>query len=207
MKMLVALVVAFLAVSGPAPAAGLPAGLETKAQAAFADIAKAKVALDAGKSKTSQSWLAKAEGLLKSTLDAAPGAKGLLGKVGGQPNATESDAGQGSSGLSKAETEAAKLNPSIASRLGVPAPDAQATADAGTSATSDTSASGNAGTSASANAGTSGAAPSATSSLSGLVDVYRKVSLARSLLKTGDNSQAKSLLDQIPASPLDVLGR
>jgi hypothetical protein len=195
MKMLFAMVaVVFLAVSGPAPAAGLPAALETKAQAAFADISKAKAALDAGKSKTSQSWLAKAEGLLKSALDSAPGAKGLLGKIGGQPAATQSDAGQQSaSGLSKAETEAAKLDPSLATRLGVPAPDGQAAADAGTSAT--------------ANAGTSSAASSATSGLSGLVDVYRKVSLARSLLKSGDNSQAKSLLDQIPASPLDVLGR
>jgi hypothetical protein len=194
MKMLIALVAALLALSAPAAAVGLPAGLETKAQAAFADIAKAKVALDAGKSKTSQSWLAKAEGLLKSALDAAPGAKGLLGKIGGQPAATETDAGQqGSSGISKAETEAAKLDPSLGSRLGVPAPDGQAAADAGTSASPE--------------AGTSAAAPSATSSLSGLVDVYRKVSLARSLLKSGDNSQAKSLLDQIPTSPLDVLGR
>ena len=187
--------VAFLAVSGPAPAAGLPAALESKAQAAFADISKAKAALDAGKSKTSQSWLAKAEGLLKSALDSAPGAKGLLGKIGDQPAATQSDdAGQQSaSGLSKAETEAAKLDPSLASRLGVSAPDGQAAADAGASAT--------------ANAGASATAPSATSSLAGLVDVYRKVSLARSLLKSGDNSQAKSLLDQIPASPMDLLGR
>jgi hypothetical protein len=75
----------------------------------------------------------------------------------------------------------------------VPAPDAQATADAGASASED--------------AGTSAAAPSATSGLGGLLDVYRKVSLARSLLKSGDNSQAKSLLDQIPSSPMDVLGR
>jgi len=200
--MLFAIALAFLAVSGPAPAAGLPAALETKAQAAFADIAKAKTALDAGKSKTSESWLAKAEGLLKSALDSAPGAKGLLGKIQGQSPATQSDAGQqSSSGLSKAETEAAKLDPSLASRLGVSAPDGQAAADAGTSAAAE------AGTSAAANAGTSAASPSATSGLSGLVDVYRKVSLARSLLKTGDNSQAKSLLDQIPASPLDVLGR
>jgi hypothetical protein len=194
MKMLFAIALAFLAVSGPAPAAGLPAALETKAQAAFADIAKARTALDAGKSKTSESWLAKAEGLLKSALDSAPGAKGLLGKIQGQSPATQSDVGQqSSSGLSKAETGAAKLDPSLASRLGVSAPDGQAAADAGTGAA--------------AEAGTSAAAPSATSGLSGLVDVYRKVSLARNLLKTGDNSQAKSLLDQIPASPLDVLGR
>ena len=64
--------------AGAAPTAtGLPATLETKTQAAFADIAKAKTALDAGQSKTSQGWLSKAEGLLKSVLDAAPGAGGL----------------------------------------------------------------------------------------------------------------------------------
>ena len=34
---------------------------------------------------------------------------------------------------------------------------------------------------------------------------YQKVSLARSLLKRGDTSSAKSVLDQIPASPLGLL--
>jgi len=149
--------------AGAAPTAtGLPATLETKTQAAFADIAKAKTALDAGQSKTSQGWLSKAEGLLKSVLDAAPGAGGLLGKVGGQP------------------------------RPEAPAPGDQATADAGATAAAPAPS-------------TADSAPGPNSGLRGLVDVYQKVTSARSLLKRGQNSKAKSLLDQIPASPLDVL--
>jgi hypothetical protein len=178
--------------AGAAPTAtGLPATLETKTQAAFADIAKAKAALDAGQSKTSQGWLSKAEGLLKSVLDAAPGAGGLLGKVGGQPPTAQSGSGQQStSGLSQAESEVAKVDPSMTSRPGAPAPGAQATADAGATAPAPSAA---------------GNAPGPNSGLRGLVDVYQKVTLARSLLKSGENSKAKSLLDQIPASPVDVL--
>jgi len=180
--------------AGAAPTAtGLPATLETKTQAAFADIAKAKTALDAGQSKTSQGWLSKAEGLLKSVLDAAPGAGGLLGKVGGQRPTAQSGSGQQStSGLSQAEGEVAKVDPSITSRPGTPAPGAQATADAGA-------------TDAAPAPSTAGNAPGPNSGLRGLVDVYQKVTLARSLLKSGENSKAKSLLDQIPASPVDVL--
>jgi hypothetical protein len=175
----------FARVAGAAPpATGLPAALETKTQAAFADIAKAKNALAGGSSKTSQGWLSKAEGLLNSVLKtAAPGAVGLLGKTEGQSPAAQSDPAQQSpSSLSAAEREAARLDPSLAARLGVSTPGAQATADAGTNE-----------------------AASSKGGLSGLVDVYRKVVSARQLLKSGDNTQAKSLLDQIPTSPLDVL--
>jgi hypothetical protein len=197
MKMLFAVPLAVALLSRTAgaapPAAGLPAAVETKTQAAFQDIAKAKAALDSGKPKTSEGWLSKAEGLLKSALNAAPGAEGLLGKMG-QSTPAQSDSGQQSpSALSRAEGEAAKLDPSVASRLGVSGPGAQATADAGTNAA------------ASAPSGSAGSVPATKNALSGLVDVYQKVVLARQLLQSGDNSRAKSLLDQIPASPLDVL--
>lgn len=38
------------------------------------------------------------------------------------------------------------------------------------------------------------------SGLSQIESTYQKISLARSLLNSGDNSKAKSLLDQIPSS-------
>jgi hypothetical protein len=41
--------------------------------------------------------------------------------------------------------------------------------------------------------------------LAKLEGVYQKVTAARTLLQAGNNSQAKSLLDQIPSSPLALL--
>jgi hypothetical protein len=41
--------------------------------------------------------------------------------------------------------------------------------------------------------------------LSELEDTYKKVSLAQSLLKGGETSKAKSLLDAIPTSPSGLL--
>src|SRR3954468_22107279 len=54
--------------SSAAWSAGAPATLETKAKAAFADINKAKSALNLGKPKTSDTYLAKSQTLLESVL-------------------------------------------------------------------------------------------------------------------------------------------
>src|SRR3954454_16202867 len=73
MKLAIASIV--FAVSLAAQAAlSLPAGLESKAKTAFTYIEKAKAALSNGSSKTTQSWLGKAEALLKSVLTQAPAA-------------------------------------------------------------------------------------------------------------------------------------
>ena len=153
-----------------APAAGLPARLESLATTAFADIAKAKAALAAGKTSTGQSWLARAQALLKSALSESPGT------------------GDSQSALSQAESAAAKLDPALAGKLGVGGAQS-AQADAGPATATPA-----------ADAGTAVA-----QAASGLQGVYQKVSLARSLLKSGDIAKAKSLLDGIPSSPLDVL--
>lgn len=79
------------------PAMALPESLMNDAKAAFADIQKAKSALDNGQTKTSSGLLGKAEGLLKSVLDKAPGGSSLA-----QPQAQRSQA------------EAQKVDPSIA---------------------------------------------------------------------------------------------
>ena len=79
----------------------------------------------------------------------------------------------------------------LASRLGMPSGgSAQETADAGT--------------------GAQGQAPSPApapqqNTLSQLEGIYQKVTAARTLLGKGNSSQAKSLLDEIPTSPLGLL--
>lgn len=100
-------------------ASSLTASLESKAKVAFADIAKAKTALDAGNSKASQTWLGKAEGLLGSVLNLAPGS-GLLGIVDQASGAAQQgDAQQSANAVSSAESEAAKLDPALAAKLGI----------------------------------------------------------------------------------------
>jgi hypothetical protein len=155
---------------------GLPATLESKAKAAFADITKAKTALNGGKAKTSDSYLAKAES--------------LLGSVLGQSSAAANGNAQGNdSAVSRAEGEAAKLDPSLAARFGIGKDQSgQEGADAGTAAQGQTQNS-----------------QGQQSMLAKLEGVYQKVTAARTLLQAGNNSQAKSLLDQIPSSPLALL--
>jgi hypothetical protein len=161
---------------GASAATGLPANLESKAKLALANIAKAKSALNAGDGKTSQSYLAKAEGLLKSVLGASP---------------TTSAPTQNTNALSDAESEAAKLNPSLAARVGVGNPQAaqpQGTADGGPSGETQ--------------------APQAAdkkSAFAELKSTYEKVTLAQSLLKGGDSAKAKGILDAIPTSPLSLV--
>jgi hypothetical protein len=152
--------------------------LESKAIAAFGDIAKAKTALDQGKSKTGDSWLTKAKTLLSSLLQQ---------KEGGQPAAQQEQSAGNSqqqspqqdnpSALSRAESAAKNLDPSLAGKLG--SPDKGGQAQAGSSDSSST--------------------------VSDLKSVYDKVSLAQSLLHKGDSTQAKSILSDIPTSPADAL--
>jgi hypothetical protein len=164
---------------GVPAATGLPATLESKAKVAFADIAKAKAALNAGNTKTSQSLLAKSEGLLKTVLDRAP-ATGSSNPAAAQ---------QSTSPVSEAESEAAKLDPSLAAKLGAPSENApNANADAGTQAPTAAS-----------------SRPNLTSTISEIESAYQKVTLARTLLKAGNSSKAKSILDEIPSSPLGLL--
>jgi hypothetical protein len=165
------------------PASGLPASLETKAKVALADIAKARTALNSGKPATSQSWLAKAQGLLQTVRTQAPGA-GLLGKIDPASGAAKAVDGQSGTALSQAESKAAKLDPSLASKLGVAREKtAQGDTDGGTAAATDAR-----------------GAVAQKWALSGIESTYQKVSLARSLLSSGDNTKAKSLLDQIPST-------
>ena len=55
------------------PAMALPASLLNKAKVAFADIEKARTALDAGNTKTSSGLLGRAQTLLQTVLAKAPG--------------------------------------------------------------------------------------------------------------------------------------
>jgi len=135
---------------------GLPAQLEGKANAALADVAKAKAALSAGNAKSSQSWLAKAESLLGPLVEQAPG-----GSV-----------------VKKMD----QLDPSLAGKLGIAKQPAAQGDQSGASKTV-TEAKGD---------------PAQKTGLGELADVYQKVTTARSLLKAGENSKAKSLLDEIP---------
>ncbi|MCA1827016.1 MAG: YfdX family protein [Myxococcales bacterium] len=153
---------------------GLPAQLESKARTAIADVAKAKSALSAGNSTSSQSWLAKAEGLLSSVLGQVPG--GDLLKKGDK-------AGSGQPGaVSQAESEVAKVDPSLAGKLGIAK---QKAAQGDTNGAS------------SAVADAKGDAAQKTG-LGELADIYQKVTSAQTLLKAGENSKAKNLLDEIP---------
>jgi hypothetical protein len=156
MKKMFLLALAVLALPRIAWGATEPSSLTNKAKAAFADITKAKTALDAGKQKTSSSYLSKAETLLKSVMgktaasgsgEASPQAVGNAQEPAKSGNSLEALAGK--TGLSGLEGK--------------------------------------------------------TGGLSGLEDTYQKVTLAHSLLKTGDSSKAKGILDQIPSSPADAL--
>jgi hypothetical protein len=160
----------FLAISF----SGLPAQLEGKAKSALADVGRAKSALSAGNAKSGQSWLAKAESLLGSVFSQVPGGeafKKLDQASNGEPSA-----------VSQAESEAAKLDPSLAARMGI----AKQQANQG-----DTQA-------ASSTVGQAKSEAAQKTGLSELADVYQKVTAAQSLLKAGESSKAKSLLDKIP---------
>jgi hypothetical protein len=154
-------------------ALSLPANLETRLKSAYSDIAKAKSALSSGQSKTSQSLLSKAEGLLKSVLNEASGSSLLKGRDASAPVAQQGDPQQNQTGASRAAQEAAKIDPALAAKLGVP----QQHADP--------------------DAGTSGEVAPKTG-LAGIEDTLKKVSEARALLKLGQNSKAKGLLERIP---------
>jgi hypothetical protein len=171
-------IVAFSSGAWAAPSSsGWSATLVSKAKTAFADITRAKTALNAGKTKTSDSYLAKSETLLKSVLAKS------------STSGATSQAAQGGNAVSQAEGDAAKLDPSLASKFGIGKEQpAQENADAGT------------------NARPQGAgAPAGNDLVAEIESAYQKVTLARTLLKAGNNSQAKSLLDEIPASPLSLL--
>jgi hypothetical protein len=159
--------------------------LESKAIAAFADIAKARTALDQGNAKSGDSWLTKA----KTLLSALVAQDGAAQRTGQQPTAQEQSPQQqqtaqdqspgeqqNPSALSRVQAEAQKLDPSLSGKLGTPA----------------------------RNQSQSGSS-SSPGALSDLKSIYEKVSLAQSLLHKGDSNQAKSILDEIPTSPADAL--
>jgi hypothetical protein len=168
--------------SGAPSASGLPSTLLSKAKVAFADIQKAKSALNVGNTKTSQSYLAKSEALLKSVLDSAPGS----GAVSGQ-NSTSAQQGMGT--VSQAERDVAKLDPSLAAKVGTGSQNAPPEGgDAGTQGQGEPSnQNGQKGT------------------IAEIRSAYEKVTLAETLLKAGNTSKAKSILDQIPSSPAGLL--
>jgi hypothetical protein len=90
----------------PGLALASTASLETKAKAAFSDIAKAKTALNEGKTKTSSSWLTKAKTLLSSVMQ----------HQGAEPQAQSQ---QAPNALSSAEQRAQQLEPGLAGKLGL----------------------------------------------------------------------------------------
>jgi hypothetical protein len=151
--------------------------LESKAIAAFGDIAKAKSALDQGKSKTGDSWLTKAKTLLSALLQQEP-TQPTAQQQTPQPQSPQEQTPQeqSPSALSRAESAAQEVGPSLAGKLGAPAQDQGQEAPSGPSG-----------------------------AVSDLKSVYDKVSLAQSLLHKGDSTQAKSVLDEIPTSPADAL--
>src|SRR5437868_3403644 len=149
---------------------------------AFADIVKAKSVLNAGNTNTSQSYLAKSEGLLKSVLNSAPNS----GTANAAPNPAPQ---QGTSPVSQAESEIAKLDPSLTGKSG-----------AGNGTTADGSADAGA-----QNQPEPPNQPAQKNTFRQIESVYKKVTLARTLLKAGNDSKAKSTLDQIPSSPLRLL--
>ena len=166
--------------SGTPGASGLPAKLASQAKVAFADIAKAKSALNVGNTKTSQSYLAKSEGLLKSVLNNAPTSAANRGQ-------NDSSSQQGTSAVSQAESEVAKLDPSLAGKMG---------------AGNENPADGNA---AIQGQGPPSNAAGQKSTIAEIKSAYEKVTLAQTLLRAGNSSKAKSVLDQIPSSPLGLL--
>jgi hypothetical protein len=157
--------------------------LESKAVAAFSDIAKARTALDQGNDKAGDSWLTKAKALLTTllqqngTTQQSPQEQGQQ-QPAQQPTAQEQTPKeqQDPSALSRAESAAQKLDPSLAGKLGAPAQEQSQTGSSG-----------------------------ALGAVSDLKSIYDKVSLAQSLLHKGNSPQAKSILDEIPTSPADAL--
>lgn len=178
---------AFALVSTPALAQA-KSSLTSKAKAAFADITKAKSALSAGNDKQGDGWLAKAETLLKSVM-AKKGASALAKSDTASDAAQNGDAPKTTTSLSQAESAAAKLDPSLAQKLGAAKEQSSQGDTSGASSTLSQAKS--------AIAGKTG--------LSGIQDTYEKVTMARSLLKGGDSTKAKGILDQIPTSPTDLL--
>src|SRR5436305_5183319 len=152
--------------------------LESKAIAAFADIAKARTALDQGNDKTGDSWLTKAKTLLTTLLQQNGSTQQTAQEQGqketAQDQAPKEQENQGA--LSRAENAAQKLDPSLAGKLGAPAQEQTQTGSSG-----------------------------ALGAVSDLKSIYDKVSLAQSLLHKGNSTQAKSILDEIPTSPADAL--
>lgn len=144
--------------------------LEAKAIAAFSDIAKARTALDQGNDKTGDSWLTKAKALLTTLLQ-----QNGAGQQQTAQKQTPNDQ-QSPSALSRAESAAQKVDPSLAGKLGVPAQDKSEASSS-----------------------------NALGAVSDLKSIYDKVSLAQSLLHKGNSTQAKSILDEIPTSPADAL--
>ena len=173
MKTLLLMVAAVLLVVPPAMA--LPESLMNDAKIAFADIQKAKSALDSGQTKTSSGLLGKAEGLLKSVLDKAPGGS-LLAKTDQASNAAQQGDQQKSQGLAaQAQAEAQKLDPSFAGQLGqAKQGDTGALQDAKTGIAAKTG-------------------------LSSLLSTYEDVKAAKSLLGSGEVQKAKGLLGKIPS--------
>ena len=166
-------------------ALNLPSGLASKATSAFGDIQKAKALLGAGKTSSSESWLTKAETKLKAVLGNAPGGS-LLGKLDKAQGATQhGDQQQSQNALSQAEQQAQKIDPSIAGKLGAADRKAQQGDSSGAS-----------GDMQSAKADVANK-----TGLGQIQDAYEKVTQAKSLLHAGNTSEAKSLLDQIPAVP------
>jgi hypothetical protein len=177
MKKLALLVVLVPAVAFAKTAAS---SLESKAIAAFSDIAKARTALDQGNDKTGDSWLTKAKALLTTLLQQNGTAReSPPEQQQGQQQTSPAEAPkeqQDPSALSRAESAAQKLDPSLAGKLGAPAQDQTQASSSG-----------------------------ALGAVSDLKSVYDKVSLAQSLLHKGNSPQAKSILDEIPTSPADAL--
>ncbi|MFL5413585.1 MAG: hypothetical protein ACJ79D_19645 [Myxococcales bacterium] len=143
--------------------------LESKAIAALADIAKARTALDQGNDKTGDSWLTKAKGLLTTLLQH----NGATQQTAQEQTPKEPE---NQSALSRAESAAQKLDPSLAGKLGTKPAEQNQTGSSG-----------------------------ALGAVSDLKSIYDKVSLAQSLLHKGNSMQAKSILDEIPTSPADAL--
>jgi hypothetical protein len=180
---------ALLAAPRLALAAPDTSSIATKAKAAFADITKAKTALNAGKTKTSESWLTKAETLLKAAMDKAPGGSALTKANEAAGASQQGDPQKTSSALAAAQGEAQKLDPALAEKLGLAKSQAQQ-GDAGA-------------TQSKLDEARSSLADK--TGLSGLQNTYQQVTLAHSLLKGGDSTKAKGVLDQIPTSKADVL--
>ena len=148
--------------------------LDSKAIAAFADIAKARTALDQGNDKTGDSWLTKAKSLLTTVLQQNEATEQSRQQQTAQEQTPKDQ--QNPSAISRAESAAQQLDPSLAGKLGAPAQNESQTGSS-----------------------------SPLGAVSDLKSIYDKVSLAQSLLHKGNSTQAKSILDEIPTSPADAL--